>query len=815
MTWVLWGKARGKSQDDLIHYGQDDMLVELEFMARETRYRATRRHALGRGRRRQGATDLQLQVQGQGDFQPITGNSIRETQAKIEEITGMDYDTFINSAFLLQGRADEFTNKSPGERKEVLAKILGLGFYDRLESRAKEGGDKVRGAASVIEGDLERMRREIAGNDGYHSELGAVSSELDDVTGRLETSKQAVDALTILVEDLRRKRAELDETKRRIPTMEEDVAHLQTEMATRQSRIASYEAFIGETESIQAGLRQFQDARQRYEELNRSGRRFDDLARRKSELEKVVDRARATLEERIKELKNRVQGELRPRAEAADLIARRLGETRARIQDLAQQEQDLAASRARLQNVTVRAAQLESQVRQLKSEGQELRSKLTLAESSHQGAQCPLCGSELGPQGCQRLSESYTDQMEQKLQLYRQSESSLREVDEEKSKLDEELPGQEAALRRGREEAHAGVAVLERQLDESQKAATELDRATGELAQEEGRLEGKLFAEGEREQMEALEREIQALEYDRGAHQRLYDEMRALEPLDERHRQLQEAALNLPQEQEFLAQAQSMYERGRQTLSESRDKLREIEGQVSAPVEWEEKLAGAQTDYRGLKSRHEVLFRRQVELEGELKRLQSLEAEIGGKQRALSNLQGEQAVYQELVRAFGRRGVQAMLIETVLPRLEEEANALLGRMTDGRMHVKLETQQERRSGKGEPIETLQINIGDELGARSYELFSGGEAFRINLALRIALSKVLANRRGAPLPTLFIDEGFGTQDTAGQEKILDVITAIESDFEKIIVITHLDDLKEAFQARIQVQKDEAGSTFWIS
>ena len=50
---------------------------------------------------------------------------------------------------------------------------------------------------------------------------------------------------------------------------------------------------------------------------------------------------------------------------------------------------------------------------------------------------------------------------------------------------------------------------------------------------------------------------------------------------------------------------------------------------------------------------------------------------------------------------------------------------------------------------------------------------------------------------------------------GRERIVDVISAIGNDFEKVIVITHLDDLKEAFPVRIEVQKDEAGSTFWLS
>ena len=68
---------------------------------------------------------------------------------------------------------------------------------------------------------------------------------------------------------------------------------------------------------------------------------------------------------------------------------------------------------------------------------------------------------------------------------------------------------------------------------------------------------------------------------------------------------------------------------------------------------------------------------------------------------------------------------------------------------------------------------------------------------------------------SPQVTLFIDEGFGTQDGAGRERILDVISSIQHDFDKIIVITHLEDLKDMFPVRIEVQKNGDGSTFWLS
>jgi exonuclease SbcC len=129
------------------------------------------------------------------------------------------------------------------------------------------------------------------------------------------------------------------------------------------------------------------------------------------------------------------------------------------------------------------------------------------------------------------------------------------------------------------------------------------------------------------------------------------------------------------------------------------------------------------------------------------------------------------------------------------------------------MNVKIETQRETQ--KGDTLETLDIKIADELGTRSYEMFSGGEAFRINFAVRIALSRLLARRAGARLPTLIIDEGFGTQDAAGIEKLKEAITSIQDDFEKIIVITHIEELRDAFPTRIDVVKEADGSKFSVS
>jgi exonuclease SbcC len=239
-------------------------------------------------------------------------------------------------------------------------------------------------------------------------------------------------------------------------------------------------------------------------------------------------------------------------------------------------------------------------------------------------------------------------------------------------------------------------------------------------------------------------------------------------------------------------------ERSRQELEEEAEAT---ENRLKAAALTEKDVASLRLDKRMADER----------VGGARQQLAALEA--FDKQREELRLRWDEAttslgVYEELREAFSKRGVPAMIIETVVPELERHANELLSRMTDGRLHVRIETQREIKTG--ELREALDIIISDELGSRPYELYSGGEAFRINFAIRIALSKLLANRAGAQLRSLFMDEGFGTQDASGREHLVEAINSIQDDFDRILVITHIDELKESFPARIEVRKTPEGS-----
>ena len=183
-------------------------------------------------------------------------------------------------------------------------------------------------------------------------------------------------------------------------------------------------------------------------------------------------------------------------------------------------------------------------------------------------------------------------------------------------------------------------------------------------------------------------------------------------------------------------------------------------------------------------------------------------------QAALDVARRDEAIYADLVTAFGRNGVQAFIVDAVVPEIEAEANHVLARMSGNTMHLRLDLTKEKRSGEGS-IETLEIRIGDLAGTRDYEMYSGGEAFRINFAIRIALSKLLARRAGTELKFLAIDEGFGTQDVVGRDTIVAILNAIKTDFEKILVITHIQELKDVFNFQIRVEKKDEQSYIMIA
>ena len=445
------------------------------------------------------------------------------------------------------------------------------------------------------------------------------------------------------------------------------------------------------------------------------------------------------------------------------------------------------------------------------AEGKALRNRQQEMQSVD--AACPLCLTPLSEDACGNISAHYDREIAAKLQEHSALQQNIRELQYEHDTLTAEIKRRsrshttrqrQTQQERGRlQQAQQQAEVARRQL------ATAIPRRQ-ELAQS---LAAEDFAVEQRTALAQVEAGIKALAYDEAARAQAYRQTQSLQRWQEQEAELAAALKRLPMDESELAERETQAARRRQeaaTLEQKRAEGRTAVAELPAVAE---RAALAERAAAELTAERDNLVAERARRQGDAERRAELRAELERREAERGHAEGEWSVYAELHEAFGRSGAPAMLIDHAVPHIENEANRLLGRMTDNRLALRLETQRVNQGGN--VVETLDIMISDELGSRSYELFSGGEAFRINLSLRIALSKVLSQRLGFPLPTLFIDEGFGTQDAAGRERMVDAIAAIQNEFEKIIVITHLDDLKDLFPVRIEVLKTEAGSQFWLS
>ncbi|MDQ3812120.1 MAG: SMC family ATPase, partial [Chloroflexota bacterium] len=194
MTWALWGRARARSVDELIHSGASEMEVDFEFLLDDRQYRVCRKR---QRRGKYGTSMLDFFVMSDGGYRPLTERSQSETERLMERTLRMSYETFTSSSFIQQGRADSFTTSSPAERKKILAEILELGYYDELECRAKECF-KEREARLADERRLAQdWEQEIAHRPEYQAELDRLRAEL----AVLDERVSALEAQTMLARE--------------------------------------------------------------------------------------------------------------------------------------------------------------------------------------------------------------------------------------------------------------------------------------------------------------------------------------------------------------------------------------------------------------------------------------------------------------------------------------------------------------------------------------------------------------------------------------------------------------------------------------
>jgi exonuclease SbcC len=849
MTWALWGRARDRFlNDELMSHGSTEMEVDFIFALNDQHYRVMRKRAL-KGKSRDPILELQIadfglpisELEDESEttddtsestdnskskiqnpksdkWRSLSGATIRETQAAINGLLKIDYDTFVNSAFILQGRADSFTVKSATDRKKVLADILGLDQYDRLEDRAKQEARERKSRMSELEGLIAQIDRELKRRPEYTQDLQIVEEQLI-------ASQKSLNTLRTEVADFLTRKQSLEHSRSRLIELQERARRREAEMITLKSRIEqaelrrdAMEVLLARREEIEAGFAEWQASQDEERRFNELIGALRILESEHSQLEQIIKVEGAALERDEANLERRVR-DLRGKLSGREVVMRQLAEAIDQVRKLEQVQQQHEDARCERENLDVRHRTLTAEMDTLKEEGDTLNQKLDLIVKAHKEGSghvdCPLCGTGLTAEALERVRVSYEKDINDRRRDFKRKRDERDEVKEKIIATERRLGSLDQQIKQlivGREREAEKKEAL-KTLDEVEKTLADEQSL---LASVKAKRVASDYAHDARAKQAGVAARMVSLSYDDEAHKTVSRRVAELtgKNYSKQHHDLQAAQDELPRIKDGLAGDTLRLDELLQEQEETRAEIATLQPQVEGLSEVAQALAAKQAEEKELARTVDDHIGRRGELKNNLARCDSLQEEKGKYTDEYNAASEEKAVYDELAGAFGKNGIQAMIMENIIPELEDETNVLLGRMTDGRMSVAFPFQKETKTTKS-VVETFDINISDEMGTRAYEMYSGGEAFRVNFAVRIALSKLLARRAGTQLQTLVIDEGFGSQDGQGREKLVGAIRSIQEDFEKILVITHIEELKEEFPVRINIIKTPTGSKIVMS
>lgn len=213
-----------------------------------------------------------------------------------------------------------------------------------------------------------------------------------------------------------------------------------------------------------------------------------------------------------------------------------------------------------------------------------------------------------------------------------------------------------------------------------------------------------------------------------------------------------------------------------------------------------------------LRTEGHLVIGRLKELELELKQAQEAASQASDLRGEIDGLQRDHRHFHALATAYAQ--IPVLILETAIPLLEEEANRILAKISTSGLRVTFNTQKALKSRDG-LAETLDIAVRDVFGERMLENYSGGERARVDLAIRIGLSKLLANRAGARLETLIVDEAFAAVDREGVEQLVECLPLLTQEFPLILFITHDENFKSSIAQQIVVRKGHCGSTVEVT
>jgi len=690
-----------------------------------------------------------------GDPAPIA-NSIGAVTERVTRLLGMTREEFFNTYFTGQKELAVMAAMSAPERAQFLSRVLGYERIRAAQDRLKERRSALRARYDALRGGLGDLADIEAAEARARERIAAALAAEQSASAASQAAEEAVTRVRPRWEELQRRREAAVKLEADLRVAEHRVGAA----AERADRLAR------EVEEAQAAARQLGAVLERLaplsllrEELAGLERDAESHAARKGLLAQLEDVRRhlASVEERLAR---------QPAPGECEAARDRLNDVRAALTGVTLDSENLRTAWVRdAQDARTKRQGLLDQYQELK----EQRQRIVTAGPE---GDCPTCARPLRAEYGKVLGV-----------LDRQMEDVVANGNFYKQRIEQ-------------------LQLEPRELDETDRRRVALEQELSEVTGETGRLDA-LAQEGRslRQEGERLTRRISELEaslgpvprpYDQARHEALVPRIRELEPLAlqaERLRGAADRGAAASAELETVAAERASASRA---VDELRSRVTELGFTEQAYREARDAEATAERTRRDAEL---ALVRARGESAAAAEAVEAAvrrRAERVEREREAQAAGVELALHQELDRALSE--LRTELNATLRPDLSELASGFLRDLTNGR-YTDLELDEDYGA-------TL-LDDGDPKA-----VISGGEEDVANLALRLAISQMIAERAGQPLSLLILDEIFGSLDEDRRAAVVDLLRSLADRFPQVILITHIDSVREGFDRVVRVGFDLA-------
>lgn len=757
ISWALYGN-RSESRngrEGIKRTGagpHEDCWVELEFELGQVQYRL-RRSLRGK--------DLKAEAElsaGGG----MIARSERAVTQKVESILGMDYQAFFVSVFARQKDLSALSVLTPGERKKLVMRMLELDVLQDVVDQVRRDGKEERSVLDSLREQLltsdRRNRREVLEEEivklagdilAFQDALQGANQALVARQEELEAALARKDWATLKEGEYRKVERRVVERGKEAEEARRSAGQVSQDMARLRERLTSLL-------ELEAQEKEMEDASARKEVLELDMTRFEQRRGAAKNLNRVRDEIGVNAEDLAK---------------AKEELGRYTGSEEsltAVTTNLEGLECDTGEKRERLKVV-------ESEIRRLTAEREDIAARTADVSRLGPESMCPTCERQLGEQHHHLLSklDAQSGHLSATIEVLKAERDGLKESLEVERRRKEVLEKRKVKLAEDVGKVHRFTATVEG------------------LEGRESRLQGELTT------AQAALDNIGEVVFDQEAYAKVKATIASLRPYADRCKSLRGEAAHLPELEERSAAAS-------RAVATKEEEFRKAHEDLAAVGYQDGDLKAARESYDAAFHARETAI---TDVSHRATDLELATARSTDKQAALDEVKGqeqtlalrtttlERLVTLEKVMADFKQHVT----DRVLPTLSEVSSQFFVDMTDSRY------------GGIELDEDYEMQVYDGTAKYPLSRFSGGEADLANLSLRLAISRVLADRSGNDINFLILDEIFGSQDHTRKRNIMATLNRLEKQFHQIILITHIDDTKDLMTNVITIKELDDGTS----